>query len=123
MIFSLSFLKKIAFLAALLAIAWASLVPQETRPQTGFWDGWEHLAAYFVLGVAGLMAYPAQKYRLFIVGGIIAYGIVLEFLQGFLPGRVPGFIDALANGIGAIAALIAYTGFNRIAGLRQRTRG
>lgn len=112
----LEFVKKAAFVAALAAIAWASLVPQETRPQTGFWDGWEHLAAYFVLGITGLIAYPTARHRLIVIAAIILYGISLEIVQGVLPGRVPGIVDAIANSIGAGFAYLVAWAFERYRG-------
>jgi len=105
---------KLIFMAALIAIAWASLVPQDVRPQTGFWDGWEHLAAYFVLGITGFIAFPSPSHRLKMLVLIIVYGIVLEVMQGFLPGRMPGVVDALANSIGAGLAFLAVWSFDRL---------
>lgn len=109
----ISLMKKAVFAAAIAAIGWASLVPQETRPQTGFWDGWEHLAAYFVLGIAGLIAYPAARNRMIVIAAIILYGISLEIAQGILPGRMPGIVDAIANSIGAGLAFFAIRSFER----------
>ncbi len=105
--------KKLVFIAALAAIGWASLVPQTSRPQTGFWDGWEHLAAYFVLGMTGLIAWPSARRRIAVLAAIIVYGIALEILQGFLPGRMPGIGDAVANTVGAGLALLLVWGYQR----------
>ncbi|MFM8244052.1 MAG: VanZ family protein [Crocinitomicaceae bacterium] len=33
---------------------------------------------------------------------MIAYGILLEFLQGLMPGRVPSILDAIANTTGVV---------------------
>ncbi|MEQ9490804.1 MAG: VanZ family protein [Alphaproteobacteria bacterium] len=111
--------QKLVFLAAALAIGWASLAPQQSRPQTGFWDGWEHLAAYCVLGLAGLVAWPAVRHSLPVLAAIVLYGVLLEVLQGFLPGRMPGIGDAVANTVGAGLAYGIFWVCRRIAVIRK----
>ena len=47
---------------------------------------------------------------------IILYGIALEMAQGFLPGRMPGVVDALANSIGVGFAFLVAWSYERMTG-------
>jgi len=46
-------LAKTAFFIGLITLIALSLLPNETRPETGMWDKWEHTLAYGVLAVLG----------------------------------------------------------------------
>jgi VanZ family protein len=39
----------------------------------------------------------------------ICYGLSLEYLQGFVPGRVPSWLDALANTGGVLTGFLLYS--------------
>jgi len=41
------------------------------------------------------------------------YGLLIEFVQGFLPAREASFFDALANGAGAFAGASLYCFVNK----------
>ncbi len=41
------------------------------------------------------------------------YGLIIEFVQNFLPAREASLYDALANGAGAIAGVLLYSLINR----------
>jgi len=59
-----------------------------------------------------------------IFSAVVAYGIVDEFHQSFVPGRVPSLFDVIsdATGAGAVLAVVAYLSRSdaRRAGLIQR---
>ncbi|MFQ5479703.1 MAG: VanZ family protein [Thermodesulfobacteriota bacterium] len=41
------------------------------------------------------------------------FGLIIEFVQGFLPAREASLYDALANGAGALSGVLLYTLINR----------
>ena len=58
-----------------------------------------HFIAYATFAFCGLSAYRGSKigrFLLFFVG----YGLFLEWMQGFVPGREQSLLDALANTLG-----------------------
>ena len=97
------------FCVALIAVL--SLMPHEAEVRTSLPGGVEHVIAY--AGTAGLLrlAYPSWGgWR--VVAALVVYGICLEGLQSFVPGRSAGAEGALASGAGAVlgatcAALIS----------------
>ncbi|MDH3636228.1 MAG: VanZ family protein [Gammaproteobacteria bacterium] len=89
----------------LLGVAVASLVPV---PDIGVSDKLSHLVTYFLLaGWFSLLA--ANRITLgWTVIGLIAYGMLIELLQGMTSYRYPEWGDVLANGIGVLAGILLY---------------
>ena len=89
------------FLTILISIGVLSLLPPE-EVELGDSDKLSHCIAYLVLMVSfGYWKGDFQDTwrRIFV---IISYGVLLEFLQGFVPGRVPSLYDGIANSIGVL---------------------
>lgn len=96
------------FLAAVLIIWCASLLPSDQMPTTSANDKVAHVAAYFVLGVLGLQVTTGRMGWIVVVASLVAMGAGLEFAQRFVPGRTAEVADGLCNAVGAIGgALIA----------------
>ena len=73
------------FLVGVAAVCAVSVLPQESMPQTGILDKWQHVAAYFVLMAASYRAYPPlARLEMPIAGGLVILGAVLEVIQSFL---------------------------------------
>lgn len=89
----------------LLGVAVASLVP---GPDIGVSDKLSHLVTYLLL--AGWFSLLAAN-RV-ILGwsaiGLIAYGMLIELLQGMTSYRYPEWGDVLANGLGILAGILLY---------------
>ena len=83
--------KQLVFGCAVVVVGGLSLLPQEVLPETGVWDKLEHTVAYAALCVIGAIAYPRKLARSKLLLGLVLYGVALEALQSFLPGRV-GFM-------------------------------
>ncbi|MDF9434991.1 MULTISPECIES: hypothetical protein [Chromohalobacter] len=86
-------------------IAWGSLTPGADMPQELPWDKFNHFIAYAglaaLLRLGGLRAVTA-------LGLAIGYGLLVEGLQLGVPGRSGADgADALANALGALAAVAA----------------
>lgn len=91
-------------IAAMVAVAWGSLMPASGLPQTLPWDKANHFVGYAVIagliGLAGVR--PAGAFWIAVI-----FGIVLEGLQLLVPGRYGGDpFDVLANTLGAGSAIL-----------------
>lgn len=85
--------------ACLVLLAILSLMPGSVQMRTGMSGSLEHVLAYFGTATMFVLGYRTKKYL--ILTGLVAYGGLLEVLQGFSPGRMPSLADAAASGAGA----------------------
>ncbi|HKP22618.1 MAG TPA: VanZ family protein [Dongiaceae bacterium] len=92
-------LLRIAFYAASALVAGLSLVPSATLPPTSIGDKMEHAIAYAVLGLLGAASSARGVTRTIL--GLAAFGLIIEALQTFSPGRSPDLLDAATDVIGA----------------------
>ena len=69
-----------------------------------------HLIAYYTLGITWLFAfYKLPKYKTVIIISCILFGIIIELLQYLLTNyRTADYIDAIANSLGVLLALITF---------------
>ena len=93
---------RLLFWAGVIGLSVVSVTPGEFLPHLGFniWDKLQHVLAYAGVSVLGGLAYPAKKNIAAIFLGLVALGAALEVIQSFVPNRVPGFGDAIANAVG-----------------------
>lgn len=91
-----------------IGIAILSLLPPKSIEKIGEHDKINHFIAYAVLSLnVGLVVKKLKTYLL-CLPLLIGYGILLEYCQGFVPGRQPSLLDALANSIGVSIGFILY---------------
>lgn len=89
----------------LLLVGAVSLMPV---PDVGVNDKFSHLLTYFFLGGwFGLLATNRVSLGWTIIG-LIAYGILLELLQGMMAYRYAEWGDVLANTGGTMAGILLY---------------
>jgi VanZ family protein len=96
-------IKKTVFFSSLLALAVLSLAPGEALPDTGVSDKLEHFAAYGVLSLMGMYAYPDKSRLWWVITGLVLYGISLETLQILVPSRFFSIGDIIANTLGVLS--------------------
>lgn len=100
-----------------IAIAFLSLVKINFRQpiNISFLDKVEHAIAYFVLAFSWLIALGKSKKNVFIIiVSCLLYGIVIEVLQAEITSyRTAEYLDALANTIGVVLALLIFQYFFR----------
>ncbi len=98
-------------LLALLAVAVGYLALTPTPPtEVDFgWDKLNHVLAFFALAFSACLGYPASRRAgLLWLGGLLAYGGVIEVLQFYVPGRSSEWADLVADAVGiACGAIIA----------------
>ncbi|HEV8391447.1 MAG TPA: VanZ family protein [Dongiaceae bacterium] len=92
-------LLRTAFYLASAAVGALSLTPSAALPPVSIGDKAEHVIAYAALGLLGAISSERGMSRTIL--GLAAFGLLLELLQAFSPGRSPDAIDALADIIGA----------------------
>ncbi len=85
------------------SITWLSLTPVPPQPFTfNGVDKLEHAGAYLLVASCFLHAYPRARWPVAL--GLIAWGIVIEFLQGWSGYRYRDVWDMLANSSGVLLA-------------------
>ena len=92
-------LSRIAFYAAGALVAALSLAPSAALPPTSIGDKVEHVIAYAVLGLLGATSWKRRIMRVML--GLAAFGVTIEMLQTFSPGRSPDPLDVVADIAGA----------------------
>jgi VanZ family protein len=96
---------KVCSVAALVLLVFVALGPAKWQPRSGI--GWEfdHFIGYFVFTVMFCLAWP----RPLVVGGaLMAFAVLLEGLQAFMPDRSSYYVAALYSAGGVLgAALLA----------------
>jgi VanZ family protein len=90
----------VSLILVLIGITVLSLLPPKSIEKIGEHDKINHFIAYAVLSLnVGLVVKKLKTYLL-CLPLLIGYGIILEYCQGFVPGRQPSWLDVLANSIG-----------------------
>lgn len=103
---------RLLFSLNLIFIIIASLVPS-SMPSVWHLDKVGHFAAYGSLFALALFAFQATKTRISIFFLAVGLGIMLEWLQSFVPGRDMSILDAITNTVGLIFGLIFYLLLNK----------
>lgn len=105
---------RFAFIAGAVAVTILCLLPAEDLPAVPLWDKLEHLLAYALLAASGCIAYPRRRARLWIALFLLMLGAVIEFTQGFVPGRDASAPDMLANAVGVLIGIAVAAPFSAL---------
>ncbi len=99
----------LSFSTVFLGIGILSLLPPSSGIELGEHDKWNHFIAYLILALNWCLI--KNKHTFFLLGLLLCgcYGLSLEYLQGFVPGRVPSWLDALANTGGVVTGFLIYS--------------
>lgn len=83
------------------------VVPTSDLPDPGTGDRFEHSAAWFVLTITGYLLAPNR--RLAIPAFALAYGVLIEVIQGLAPtGRHSDPWDFAADSLGVALAVAVF---------------
>ncbi|HML94046.1 MAG TPA: VanZ family protein [Thermodesulfobacteriota bacterium] len=97
---------QLIFIAYVVFVIAASLVPEAGTSVVAYNDKIAHLAAYFVMGVLAWTAVTTMKRKLYLLFSSVVLGVVLELVQEFVPGRSMDAADAAANAAGIVLAYL-----------------
>lgn len=98
----------ISLILVFIGIAILSLLPPKSIEKIGEHDKINHFMAYAVLSLNVGLVVKKFKTFAFYIPLLIGYGLLLEYLQGFVPGRQPSWLDAIANSMGVCIGFILY---------------
>ena len=102
----------ISLILVILGIGILSLLPPRSGMELPTNDKVGHFVAYTVLTVnAGLLVERRKWIVLFAT--CILYGMLLELLQGLVPGRQVSVLDVLANSTGVLIGWLILQGFKK----------
>ena len=105
-------MRSLPFFIVFFTIGVLSLLPPK-HIELGDSDKSAHFIAYFTL----MITYRFWRISEHFLTGIfilIIYGIILEFLQGLVPGRFPSILDTVANTIGVLLGVFIFWIFKSI---------
>ena len=96
---------RISLVLIIIGICYLSLTPTETIIVGN--DKISHFIAYSILMTnIGLLTYEYKlQFKLGVIGAVL-FGIVIEVIQHFVPGRYMSFYDVLANSAGVLIGVI-----------------
>lgn len=95
---------RVAFAVSVAATCYLTLMPIENPPpMPAGSDKVIHFAIFATDALLALAAFRGRSRRLSLLG-LLVLGVLLEVLQGQVPGRMPSVADALANWAGVLGA-------------------
>lgn len=103
-------ISKYVLWAGLIGIMILAVAPGNYAPETGFSDKLNHAAAFFVLCLLAMRVYPRMYLRCGL--WLMLYGIVIEGIQLWVPGRSCSLMDLAADLFGIAAGIIMALIFN-----------
>jgi VanZ family protein len=104
---------KITFITLLIGITVLSLIPPSSGIELGAYDKLNHLIAYYILSLnLGMLSLSIKKW---IIAALMCvfYGVLIEFFQGFVPGRDPSVFDAVVNALGVGLGMLSVVLFQQ----------
>jgi VanZ family protein len=105
------FVLKVCSVVALFLLVFIALGPAKWTPRSGVGFQFDHFVGYFVFTFVFCLAWP----RPLVVGGaLMAFAVLLEGLQAFLPDRSPYYVAALYSAAGVLAAALLAELFIRV---------
>lgn len=94
----------LAFLGCLVSVLTLALMQSPSTVLDTGWDKGNHVLAFAVLIFLGRMAFPTR--RLILLLGLLAYGVLIEYLQQLTSYRVSEYQDLVADVVGMLVGYL-----------------
>lgn len=107
---------------ALVAISYLATTSTDIPVVDRLNDKLSHLAAFFALSLLIDLSWPLIAFVAVKLPGLLAYGILIEIVQHFLPRRAASGLDLAADAIGILLYLGVTPVVRRIAPFVARSR-
>ena len=96
---------RLVFALAILVITWLTLTPSPGAVVTSVNDKLAHLVEFLVLAFLAHGSWPDYAFDWKFISPLAAFGLTLELLQYFIPGRYFSVLDFIAD-LGGIVLYI-----------------
>jgi VanZ family protein len=91
---------RLLLFAALVAVTYLATTRHEYPVVKDVWDKANHILAFYVLALLTDLSFPSSRSGWAKVAVLLAYGLLIEVIQSFLPRREASLLDLAANGAG-----------------------
>lgn len=118
----ITFFFRAAFAVALVAITRLATIPIHAEPLFALSDKVAHVAAFVLLAFLIDHAWPQSGFDRTKIAPLLAYGLLIEVIQHFLPYRLFSVLDFVADGVGVAAYAVVAPLTRRIPGLARQSR-
>ena len=106
--FTAQFAWRTVLVALLVACSWLAFDPNPPPSVDTGWDKLNHVLAFGALSFAARPSFP-QSARRHLWLALLGYGVFIELVQAWIPGRTADPFDLLGDGAGIAAGLpLAY---------------
>ena len=99
-----SSLRRAVLWLLVIIVSWLAFSPKPPPAATLGWDKLNHASAFVALAFCAARAHAGATLR--IVAGLLGYGVFIEVVQTFVPGRSGEAADLLADGVGLALGLL-----------------
>ena len=103
---------RLLFSICAVAVLVLSLLPLTVPQPTTGWDKSNHFLAFGVLALLGVRAWTDRVAA--VLAGLMAYGVLIEWLQGMTPTRSSDWHDLIADAGGLALGLLAHAALTRV---------
>ena len=93
---------KLLLLMLLMLVTWQALPPQPLEQIQNINDKLGHALVFFLLAVVSDHAFGSTRFNLKKPTYLLLYGIAIECIQHYIPGREFSFLDMLADAAGLL---------------------
>ena len=97
-----SSLWRISFWLCLALTSYLSLMPQGELPPINVWDKLSHSIAFAAIALSAALGWPQRDYFRSVLIPLLAFGIMIEVAQLFIPGRQFSLLDIVADAVGIL---------------------
>ena len=106
---SAPFFWRVIFVLLFIVVSYLALTPAPPQSIDLGWDKLNHMTAFATLAAVGCLSFAASsRHRIMVLLGLFTYGVAIEIIQFFLPGRSCEWGDLFADSIGiTFGALVA----------------
>ncbi|MGO4278146.1 MULTISPECIES: VanZ family protein [Cupriavidus] len=103
---------RLLFSICAVAVLVLSLLPLSVPQPTTGWDKSNHLLAFGVLALLGVRAWAGRMAA--VLAGLMAYGVLIEWLQGMTATRSSDWHDLIADAAGLALGLLVHAALTRV---------
>ncbi|SFV60711.1 hypothetical protein MNB_SM-5-438 [hydrothermal vent metagenome] len=104
---------QIALYVCLVSIEYLATTTQEIKPLEHTWDKANHFIAFMTLFVLLSLAYKHLSLVRRVVL-LLLFGLQIEIVQYFIPGRDFSLLDVVADSVGIAIGIALYYGYEKV---------